>query len=342
MLVEDAAVRAGGVGGDDERRRRRARAVVLVADPDHDELRVPARERRAARRAAPRRPRARARAEPASRCCSSPEPQLPTRMFCWNWRDELGEARVGRARSSTTPSRASSGTRAPSGSSLPRRSGRRGRARRPSRRPAVHWLGRQRARERGRHHRAAVPGRAGRGGAVHADGVQQRGWIPATQVNVASRTWSVTQTWPPPQPCRVPRVHDGDVRAGGRRAAGVAPDAGGRGGRRRRRSTRSSPRSGSRSGCEPARGARRRSSSTIRRMKSRKLAASAACFGSIEGESSTTNRMSALEVFGSVTRTEPGWRRQLPTGVELVVVARARSPGRRAASARRLSGHAPG
>ena len=47
--------------------------------------------------------------------------------------------------------------------------------------------------------------------------------------------------------------------------------------------------------------------STILRMKSSKLAASAACFGSIEGESSTTNRMSALEVFGRVTRTEPGW-----------------------------------
>ncbi len=55
--------------------------------------------------------------------------------------------------------------------------------------------------------------------------------------------------------------------------------------------------------------------STIVRMNSRKLAASAACFGSIDGESSTTNRMSALEVFGRVTRTEPGWRRQLPTGL---------------------------
>ena len=56
---------------------------------------------------------------------------------------------------------------------------------------------------------------------------------------------------------------------------------------------------------------------TMRLMKSLKLAARPACFGSMEGESSTTKRMSALETSESWTRTEPGWKRQRPTGLKV-------------------------
>ncbi len=175
------------------------------------------------------------------------------------------------------------------------------------------------------------------GDGVHADGVQQRDWIPATHANDASSTWSVTHTLPPPHPSLVPRVHDGtSVHADVAQqlfpptqavAAGVAS--------KMEEVVTAIWKS---SGCR-LRAARPTLMSTIRRMKSWKLAASPACFESIEPESSTTNRMSALEVFGSATRTDPGWRTQLPTGVNWYSLHAIRGRSRTASAERRRDMH---
>ena len=52
-------------------------------------------------------------------------------------------------------------------------------------------------------------------------------------------------------------------------------------------------------------------------MKELKLSASFCCSPPIDPESSTTNSTSAVVMLESVTRSEPGWMRQWPTGLKL-------------------------
>ena len=312
VLVEHAAVRARRVGGDDERRALGARAVVLVSDPHDDELGGGARERRAREPGLPARVREPERGERGLEVLLLTRAAAADADVLLELADELGEARVrGRRRPGAPVERlrerehlrvrarrdeAAGGVGSAGGGDAARALRRRQRVRVGRGEDWAAIAGRAPRRRRARRGRAAAgldPGDPAVGAVEHLVGDADLARAAAARSCRACRT--------------------------GRRCTPTSRSRRSRRRRRswpgrRRRSRRSSPRSGSRFGSSP-RAARPTFVSTIRRMKSWKLAASPACLGSMEGESSTTNRMSALEVFGSWTRTEPGWSTQLPTGV---------------------------